>query len=62
MQKVLYTVKYLGIKTDKNLDYKYHINDITVKPKSAYDLLFKIKNVAVLTCQNLFILRFLKLT
>lgn len=62
MQKVLYTVKYLGIKIDKNLDYKHRINDIKVKSKSAYDLLFKIKNVAVLKCQNLFILRFLKLT
>ena len=41
MQKVLYTVKYLGIKIDKNLDYKHRINDIKVKSRSAYDLLFK---------------------
>ena len=38
------SVRYLGIKTDQNLNWKDHINDIAVKLNRANALLFKIIN------------------
>ena len=38
------SVGYLGIKTDRNLSWKDHINDIAVKLDRANALLFKIRN------------------
>ena len=38
------SVKYLGIKIDKNLNWKQHINDIAIKLNRANALLFTIRN------------------
>ena len=38
------SVKYLGIKIDKNLNWKQHIHDITIKLNRANALLFTIRN------------------
>ena len=35
------SVKYLGVKIDKNLNWKYHVNDLFVKLNRANALLFK---------------------
>ena len=40
------SVRYLGIKIDQNLNWKYHINDIANKLNRANALLFKIRNFA----------------
>ena len=38
------SVKYLGIRTDENLNWKQHIHDITIKLNRSKALLFTIKN------------------
>ena len=38
------SVKYLGIKTDENLNWKQYIHDIAIKLHRANALLFTIKN------------------
>ena len=43
------SVRYLGIKTDQNLNWKDHINDIAVKLIRANGLLFKIRNFVNIT-------------
>ena len=43
------SVKYLGIKTDENLNWKGGINDIAVKLNRANAPLFKIRNFANIT-------------
>ena len=37
-------VKYLGIRIDKNLNWKHHVSDIAIKLNRANALLFKITN------------------
>ena len=37
-------VKYLGIKIDKNLNWKHHINEVSTKLIRANAILFKIRN------------------
>ena len=37
-------VKYLGIKIDENLNWKYHINEVSIKLIRANAILFKIRN------------------
>ena len=51
------TVKYLGITTDGNLNWKHHINDISIKLDQANTLLYKTRKF-----EDLFILGFLTLT
>ena len=46
------SARYLGIKTDQNLNWKDHINDVAVKLNRANALLFKIRNFV-----NIFILK-----
>ena len=36
-------MKYLGVKTDTNLSWQYHVNDLSVKLNRANDLLFKMR-------------------
>ena len=36
-------VKYLGVKIDTNLSWKYHVNNLSVKLNSANALLFKMR-------------------
>ena len=43
------SVRYLGIKTDQNLNWKDHINNIAVKLNRANALLFKIRNFVNIT-------------
>ena len=43
------SVKYLGIKTDQNLNWKDHIIDIAVKSNRANVLIFKIRNFVNIT-------------
>ena len=43
------SVRYLGIKTDQNLNWKDHIKDIVVKLNRANALLFKIRNFVNIT-------------
>ena len=38
------SVKYLGIRIDKNLNWKHHISDIAIKLNRTNALLFKIRN------------------
>ena len=38
------SVKYLGIRTDENLNWKHHVSDIAIKLNRANVLLFKIRN------------------
>ena len=38
------SVKYLGIKTDENLNWKQHIHDIAIKLNRANSLLYTIRN------------------
>ena len=38
------SVKYLGIRIDKNLNWKHHVSDIAIKLNRANALLFKIRN------------------
>ena len=38
------SVKYLGIRIEKNLNWKHHVSDIAIKLNRANALLFKIKN------------------
>ena len=37
------SVKYLGVKIDTNLSWRYHVNDISIKLNRANALLFKLK-------------------
>ena len=37
------SVKYLGVKTDTNLSWQYHVNDLSVKLNRANALLFKMR-------------------
>ena len=37
------SVKYLGVKIDTNLSWQYHVNDFSIKLKSATALLFKMR-------------------
>ena len=37
------TVKYLGVKIDKNLSRQYHVNDLSVKLNRINALIFKIR-------------------
>ena len=37
------TVKYLGVKTDTNLSWQYHANDLSIKLNRANALLFKMR-------------------
>ena len=36
------SVKYLGVKIDTNLNWKYHVNDLSIKLNRANALLFKL--------------------
>ena len=36
-------VKYLGVKIDANLSWQYHVNDLSIKVKTANTLLFKLR-------------------
>ena len=36
-------VKYLGVKTDRNLSWQYHVNDFSIKLNRANALLFKMR-------------------
>ena len=38
------SVKYLGIRIEKNLNWKHHVSDIAIKLNRANALLFKIRN------------------
>ena len=40
------SIKYLGIRTDKNLNWKHHVSDIAIKLNRGNALLFKIMNFA----------------
>ena len=47
MEKRLYetnSVKYLGIKIDNKLNWKVHINDITLKLIRANAMLYKVRD------------------
>ena len=37
------SVKYLGVKTDTNLTWQHHVNDLSIKLNRANALLFKIR-------------------
>ena len=37
------SVKYLGVKTDTNLSWQYHVNDLSIKVNRANALLFKMR-------------------
>ena len=37
------SVKYLGVKTDTNLSWQYHVNDLSTKLNRANALLFKMR-------------------
>ena len=37
------SVKYLGVKIDTNLNWKYHLNDFSIKLNRANALLFKMR-------------------
>ena len=37
------SVKYLGVKTDTNLSWQYHVNDLSVKLNRANALLFRMR-------------------
>ena len=37
------SVKYLGVKIDRNLSWQYHVNDFSVKLNRANVLLFKMR-------------------
>ena len=37
------SVKYLGVKIDTNLNWKYHANDFSIKLNGANALLFKMR-------------------
>ena len=37
------SVKYLGVKTDTNLSWRYHVNDLFIKLNRANALLFKMR-------------------
>ena len=37
------SVKYLGVKIDTNLTWKYHVNDLSLKLNRANTLLFKMR-------------------
>ena len=37
------SVKYLGVKTDTNLSWQYHVNDLSIKLNRANACLFKIR-------------------
>ena len=37
------SVKYLGVKIDANLNWEYHVNDLSIKLNRANDLLFKMR-------------------
>ena len=38
------SVKHLGIRTDENLNWEHHVNDIVIKLYRGNALLFKIRN------------------
>ena len=38
------SVKYVGVKSDTNLCWKYHVNDLSIKLNRANALLFKMRN------------------
>ena len=37
------SVKYLGVKVDKNLSWQYYVNELSIKPKRANALHFKMR-------------------
>ena len=37
------SVKYLGVRIDTNLNWKYHVNDFSIKLNRANALLFKVR-------------------
>ena len=44
--KILYStesVRYLGVKSDTNLSWQYHVNDLTIKLNRANSILFKMR-------------------
>ena len=43
------SVKYLGVKTDKNLNLQYHVNDLSIKLNRTNAHLFKIRKYISLT-------------
>ena len=47
------SVRYLGVKTDQNLNWKDHINGIEVRLNRANALLFKIRNFVSINYANL---------
>ena len=42
------SVKYLGVKTDTNLSWQNHVNDLSIKLNRANALLLKMRNMLVL--------------
>ena len=41
------SVKYLGVKTDTNISWKYHVDDLSIKLNRANDFLFKIRKYVI---------------
>ena len=48
------SVKYLGVKSDTNLSWQYHVNDLSIKLKKTNTSIFKMRNYV-----SLKILRFI---
>ena len=57
--KILYlteSVKYLDVKNDINLDWEYHMNNLSIKLNRANGLLFKMtKNVTVKILRSIYV-------
>ena len=49
-QKTISTesVKYLGVKIDRNLTWQHHVNDLSIKLNRAKALLFKMRKYVIL--------------
>ena len=41
------SVKYLGLKIDTNLNWEYHVNDLSIKLNRANALLFKMRKCEI---------------